>query len=313
MEDDPSLREPLAEALSDAGFEVLCAWDGPGALARQAAEDPDLVLLDLGLPGMDGLEVCKRLKAQAGERHLPVLFVTASSDVETLVRLLESGGDDFCPKPFRFEALLARIGVLLRARERQLELERRSAELLREALVDPLTGLGNRRAFEEHLEREWARARRGGHGLGLLVCDVDRFKAVNDRHGHPAGDRALRAVAAAIAGAVRGGDEAFRCGGEEFAVVVPEATRETSLAVANRVRDRVAALRLDTGPVTVSIGVGVASGPSERAGEELFGRVDRALYAAKATGRDRVVLVMPPSEVTLPRDPDDDGTRTRRA
>lgn len=294
VDDDPQIRIPLAEALADSGYDVRCAADGPSAIHLFQTEGADLVVLDLGLPGMDGLAVCRELKAHSGDTFLPVLFLTARADVDTMAHLLDQGGDDFCAKPFLLEELSARIKVLLRVRERERRLERRTRELRTAALADPLTGLGNRRAFEDTLSREWARAERRATPLALLVADVDWFKSVNDSFGHAAGDRVLKAVAGAITGSVREGDQAFRFGGEEFAILIPDATRLSALRVADRVRRRVASLPLETGRVTVSLGVGLGPGPGLSSVAELFQSVDQALYSAKAAGRDRVVAAWPP-------------------
>lgn len=301
VDDDPSIRETLSAALAEDGYAVACARDGQEAVREFQAGGVDLVVLDLGLPDKDGLAVCRELKALAGS-FLPVLFLTARSDVETMTWLLDQGGDDFCAKPFLFEELLSRIRVLLRVRERERRLERRTEVLERTSLLDPLTGLGNRRAFDEALKREWSRSSRSGEPLALLVADVDRFKAVNDRFGHLAGDDVLRAVASAILGAVREGDQAFRFGGEELAVLVPRSSREAAQAVADRVRRQVAGLTLPTGPVTVSVGVGLGPGPGADTVEQLFEAVDQALYAAKGAGRNRVVAAWP-REVARPRSP----------
>jgi diguanylate cyclase (GGDEF)-like protein len=295
VEDDPSIRTSLAEALLECGFEVRCAADGPDAIALFREEGADLVVLDLGLPGMDGIAVCQELKAMSGEAFLPVLFLTARSTVETMVHALERGGDDFCAKPFLIEELTARIKVLLRVRERELRLEQRSELLRRASLADPLTGLGNRRALDDTLAREWARAERQGQPLALLLVDIDRFKQVNDAFGHSAGDRALIAVAGAITNAIREGDQVFRFGGEEFAVIIPAATCPGALQIADRVRRAVSATALETGHVTVSIGVSLGPASDRPTIGDLFQVVDHALYSAKAAGRDRVVAAWPAS------------------
>ncbi|MEZ0230202.1 MAG: diguanylate cyclase, partial [Planctomycetota bacterium] len=240
IDDDADARRLLSKALSLRGYEVRAAADGPTGLAELKREPADVVLLDLRLPGMDGIEVCRQVKALAGETFLPVIFLTAQTDVTEKVKALEGGGDDFCVKPVFLDELDARVRVLLRLRSRERRLMNETQKFRRIALVDPLTELGNRRAFEAELERAWARVERNARPLALLIADIDRFKAFNDRYGHRTGDEVLKAVAKALGNAVRKGDSAYRLGGEEFVVLAPEATREGAVIIAERIRRAVA-------------------------------------------------------------------------
>jgi diguanylate cyclase (GGDEF)-like protein len=185
--------------------------------------------------------------------------------------------------------LAARIRVAARTRRREEKLESETRVLRVVALTDPLTGLGNRRAFEGDLEREWARMRRSDRSLALLILDVDRFKQVNDRYGHRAGDRILLGVAQAIAAEVRASDSASRFGGDEFAILAPEAGAEGAAVLAERIRLRIATLGgAGTAVATASVGVAIAPSSGIDSAEGLIKAADDALYAAKREGRNRV-------------------------
>jgi two-component system cell cycle response regulator len=294
VEDDPGFRITLATSLGELGFDVRCAANGPDALEAFDAGRPELVVCDLGLPGMDGLALCKALKARRGEAFLPVIFLTGQADTETMAEALEEGGDDFCSKPVRVAELVARIKAQLRVAEREERLAQLARGLRDASLSDALTGLGNRRAMDAALAREWARAERTSAPLALVLIDVDRFKLVNDRYGHACGDEVLVAVGRAIKEAVREGDQVFRFGGEEFAVIAPVATVGGILQIGERVRRAVAALVLPYGPVTVSVGVGLGPTADRPTTSALFQTVDHALYAAKSAGRNRIVAATSP-------------------
>jgi diguanylate cyclase (GGDEF)-like protein len=299
IDDDADARRLLSKALTLRGYEVRAVGDGLAGLAELKKEPADAVLLDLKLPGMDGIEVCRKVKELAGETFLPVVFLTAQTDVAEKVRALEGGGDDFCVKPVFLDELDARIRVLLRLRSRERRLMNETQKFRRIALVDSLTELGNRRAFEAELDRAWARVERNRRPLALLIADIDRFKAFNDRYGHRTGDEVLKAVAKAIGSAVRKGDTAYRLGGEEFVILAPEASREGAVIIAERVRRAVAGEKVSPPPdssstrplsVTVSVGLAVVPDAAIASTQSLIESADRALYDAKAAGRDRVVL-----------------------
>ncbi len=299
IDDDADARRLLSKALTLRGYEVRAVPDGLSGLAELKKEPADAVLLDLKLPGMDGIEVCRKVKELAGETFLPVVFLTAQTDVAEKVRALEGGGDDFCVKPVFLDELDARIRVLLRLRSRERRLMNETQKFRRIALVDSLTELGNRRAFEAELDRAWARVERTHRPLALLIADIDRFKAFNDRYGHRTGDEVLKAVSKALSSAVRKGDTAYRLGGEEFVILAPEATREGAVIIAERVRRAVAGEKVSPPPdssstrplsVTVSVGLAVVPDAAIAGTQALIECADRALYDAKAAGRDRVVL-----------------------
>lgn len=290
IEADPEARTRVATSLVALGYQVSCAPDGPTALASFDVAVPDVVLLGLHLLGMEAVEVCRRVKALAIDSFLPVIYLTAESEVSEKVRVLEAGGDDFCVEPMRVAELDARIHVLLRMRARELRIVTQSNRFKLIAYVDALTEIGNRRAFEKTIEQIWRSLERD-ETLALLVIDIDHFKRVNDVHGHAVGDRVLQGVARAIQRAVRKGDEVFRFGGEEFVVIAPGVDRTAALAIGERVRGQVSSVAEGDARVSVSASVGVAVGPGEAitTPRELFLAADRSLYEAKATGRNRVV------------------------
>jgi diguanylate cyclase (GGDEF)-like protein len=288
IDDDPASIQVLARLLGemDEMGELRFALDGEEglALARQAA--PDLVLLDAGLPGLDGFEVCRRLKADADLASVPVIFVTAQHDTATELAGLSAGAVDCIGKPPLAPIVVARVRT-------QLRLKQLADELRRAALTDALTGLANRRRFDEQLEREWLRAQRQGAPLSLLMIDIDHFKAYNDRLGHRAGDACLREVAQAIAAqARRPGDEAARWGGEEFALLLPATDEAGARFIADSLVAAVVELGLPHagsslcgGRVTVSVGGCTQRTPGSAAA--LVEGADQALYLAKRRGRAR--------------------------
>jgi diguanylate cyclase (GGDEF)-like protein len=274
-----------------ADHQVLMATTGELALSLCAQQQPDLVLLDVVMPGMDGYEVCRRLKADPATREIPVIFVTAHNDEAAETTGLDLGAVDFIAKPINPKVMRARVRTHLTLKAQ--------SDLLREwAYVDGLTGVYNRRHFDERLAVEWSRASRGGTALGLVLLDVDQFKRYNDRYGHQAGDDCLRQVAALLrAGLKRPGDLVARYGGEEFVCLLPDTDLAGALQVAESLRQAVFAAQIlhadssAAGVVTVSLGAssvgGTAGSPADGA-KALLRTADAQLYAAKTGGRHRV-------------------------
>jgi len=266
---------------------VLMATSGAKALSLCKDDPPDLVLLDVVMPGMDGHEVCARLKADAATRNIPVIFVTAHTDAEQETKGLGVGAVDFIAKPFNPAVVRARVKT-------HLTLKAQSDLLRQMVFIDGLTGVANRRCFDERLATEWRRAARHSRPLALLMLDVDHFKRFNDRYGHQAGDDCLRRVASAIRSALlRPGDLVARYGGEEFACVLPETDLDGALTVANGIEQRVRALQIEHADSdvcnVVSLSVGVAACTPEPEGDpmRLLALADAQLYRAKHTGRGR--------------------------
>ncbi len=295
VDDNAPLIQVMAPMLTKLG-QVRFATSGAAALRQMRLDPPDLVLLDAEMPEMDGFEVCTAMRADPALEAIPVIFVTSHDDLEAELRGLAAGAVDFIAKPVREPLLVARVTTHLR-------LKQLSDELRRSAQLDGLTGLHNRRSFDEHLSREWQRSLRTGAPLALVLLDVDHFKRYNDHYGHPAGDACLRAVAAALGSlARRPGDLAARVGGEEFALLLPDTTPEGARELAEAVRQAIGQLALPHAAsltadhVTASLGVaGCVPRPCarEEAEQALMKRADEALYDAKAAGRDRVGPVTP--------------------
>jgi diguanylate cyclase (GGDEF)-like protein len=293
VDDDPGAILLLRKVLSDYPT-IRFATSGVDALRLAREAPPDLVLLDAEMPGMNGFDVCRELKADPVLVDVPVLFVTAHDDLAFETRALTLGAADFITKPLSAPRVLLRVELHLKLK--------RQVDLLRAlATTDPLTGVANRRAVDEALVREWGRSARRGSCLSALMVDVDCFKGFNDTYGHPAGDGCLRSVARAVAGALRRpGDLVGRYGGEEFLVVLPDTDGVGALAVAEQVCTAVAALRIPhrasrvVPNVTVSVGAASAVGQTNATSGALIEAADRALFDAKRLGRNRVTLAESP-------------------
>jgi diguanylate cyclase (GGDEF)-like protein len=285
-------REEMARLVESLGYRALCADNGLEGLRLVREAHPSLVLLDMVMPGLDGLKVAAAIKAQP--RFIPVILLTGLTDLETKRRGQAAGADDFLAKPVTAVELSIRIAAMLRIKALTDALEAAKRRLAELAETDALTGLPNRRSFDLVHAAELERARRYRRPLSLLVIDVDHFKRINDARGHPAGDEVLRAVAEALAASVRRSDRVCRYGGEEFVVVAPETIGDGAGQLGERLRAVVAGLVVPIAgdPVRVTVSVGVATWDvtdPRPDGTALLARADQALYEAKQTGRDRVV------------------------
>ena len=266
---------------------VLMATSGARALALCKEDPPDLVLLDVVMPEMDGYEVCAQLKADESTRNIPVIFVTSHTDAEEETRGLELGAIDFIAKPVNPAVVRARVKT-------HLTLKAQSDLLRQMVFIDGLTGVANRRCFDERLDTEWRRAARSARPLALLLLDVDHFKRFNDRYGHQLGDECLRQVASAIKGGLaRPGDMVARYGGEEFACVLPGTDADGALAVAAGIEQAVRGLQIEHADsdvcnvVTISIGISMSLPDREGDPTRLLALADAQLYRAKHSGRGR--------------------------
>jgi len=294
-DDDPIERRLLEKSLTTWGHEVALCEDGVQAWERlQAEASPQLLILDWMMPKMNGIALCKLIREQEEKPYHYIILLTGRSTKGEMVQGLEAGADDYITKPFDPNELKVRVRVGVRIMQLQDDLM--SALRLSDirATHDPLTGLWNRAAILDAIEREMARCEREGAPLGLLMGDVDRFKEVNDRHGHLAGDTVLKEITARILGSLRPYDSAGRYGGEEFIVVLPGCDREKSRSLAERLRISIAErpVGLDVGIVSCTMSFGVASWEAgEKPGvDALLRDADAALYSAKRAGRNRVVL-----------------------
>jgi diguanylate cyclase (GGDEF)-like protein len=304
VEDAPSQAEWLAAVLSREGYRVRVARDGEEALRAIREAPPDLVLLDLLLPDVSGLDVLRTIKTPPEEPFVPVMILSSRCDVDTKVTGLRLGADDFLAKPFAEAEVLARCAAMLRIKSLQDQLRRAQRDLVERSVTDALTGLKNRRFFDERLQEEFCRAHRYADPVSLIMIDLDHFKVVNDRHGHPTGDAVLRDAAAVVRASIRDPDICCRYGGEEFAVILPKTHLPGALAVAERIRRALGAKAYDVpaaspgGPATlrVTASVGVAFFPSKDvvAHGHLLRFADEALYQAKRAGRNTISLYQAP-------------------
>lgn len=312
VEDSETQGAHIQTTLERQGYEVTWARSGIDGLKLARSHKPDLVVLDVVMEGMDGLSVCRWLKMSPESRDIPIIMLTVKGDLQERVAGLHVGADDYLPKPFADEELEARIFAALRVKFTEVELRKRNSELQQMlqhvevlAITDPLTGLHNRRRFDDVLKREFAVTKRYGTPLSCLMVDVDHFKRVNDLYGHDAGDQVLCNVASRLTATLREVDLAARFGGEEYAVIMPQTPKEGAQVVAERIASLVRRESFDfddgSASVTVSIGVAESQDATGGAPEGLVKAADSALYLAKSRGRDQVALydreseAMPPS------------------
>ncbi|HCS70162.1 MAG TPA: diguanylate cyclase response regulator [Rhodospirillaceae bacterium] len=281
----------LSNLLAEEG-EIISATDGVQAIALAESDLPDLILLDVSMPGMDGYEVCRRLKSDIRTRDIPIVFVTGRTEDNDQEKGLSLGAIDYILKPYSPLIVLARIRNHLALQKAHRDLKAANAELTRLATTDFLTGVWNRRRFMELGEAEVARVRRSGRSFGMAMMDVDHFKSVNDTHGHDAGDNVLRALAEACVDRLRNVDIVGRMGGEEFALILPETDPQGAMLTVERLREYLSelAIPIDSGTLTVTVSIGVTTvrDPSDTI-EGALKRADEALYKAKGSGRNRTV------------------------
>lgn len=294
-EDDPISRRMLQAFLSKWGYEVELAADGLEALARlEPAGAPQLAVLDWMMPGLEGPEVCRKVRQLADRPYTYILLLTARGQKDDLLRGLESGADDYLTKPFDSQELRARLRVGERILDLQRNLIAAREELRFRATHDVLTGIPNRATALEAIQRECSRQLREGGPLTVIILDLDHFKSINDRYGHLCGDQVLREAARRIAASVRTYDTVGRYGGEEFLIVAPTTDAPGSLALAERIRQAVEQppIQSEKGPVHVTASCGVANsdGANTIPASEMLRLADEALYRAKAAGRNRSEL-----------------------
>jgi diguanylate cyclase (GGDEF)-like protein len=285
VDDQPINIQMLYQIFHD-DYDVFMATSGHEALAFCQRNPPDLILLDVVMPGLDGHEVCRRLKADEATLDIPVLFITAQTSLDDETRAFEVGGVDFITKPVVPATVRARVKTHLALKVQ--------GDLLRALVfIDGLTGVANRRRFDENLQAEWRRCRRSSLPLTLLMIDIDHFKSYNDHYGHQAGDTCLQAVAATLKRAFgRSHDLVARYGGEEFVCLMPECDAAAGLNKAEElcvsVRSlgiRHAAAAADV--VSVSIGIATVVPTDGQTPADLLLGADKALYSAKSAGRNR--------------------------
>lgn len=289
VDDVEANRELLTQDLEDEGFEVTSVASGPECLEAAKAAPPHVILLDIQMAGMDGIETCRRLKADPSTMHIPVLFVTANrADDNSAVLALDAGGNDFLTKPYSPPILVARVSC-------QITIARAHARLRKQAMTDELTGIYSRRHLFESLRHTLKMATRASTCVACLLADVDHFKSINDTRGHLEGDRVLKQIAGTISTNVRETDLVARYGGEEFVVLLPQTDLGGAVRVAEKIR---AAVAEQCSPVTISIGAAALCNPEvaemrdspgvDGLVAKLLKKADEAAYSAKSAGRNRV-------------------------
>lgn len=294
IDDSAVHRAQIAKALEQSRVfdSVVEACDGVRGLKHLLNEPVDVVLCDLEMPGLDGEKLLRVKDATPSCRHIPFVFLTASDDLDRRVRLLEDGAADLVLKPFHPGELVARLRLHLKLKKLQDELRVKNETLARLSTTDGLTGLRTRRYARDVLAIEFLRARRYDSPLTVMLADLDHFKQVNDRFGHPAGDAVLRGVSSVLLSQLRATDVAGRWGGEEILVILAQSTLEGGRQLAERWRKQVAetGFEADAGqPIEARISIGLASyTPTMKLPEDLVAAADAALYRAKDKGRDRV-------------------------
>jgi diguanylate cyclase (GGDEF)-like protein len=318
VDDSPDNLAICTKILTRDSYEILSASSGKEALSLVETEKPDVVLLDVQMPEMSGFEVCERLKADESTAHIPILFITAHNrDVDSVSRGLALGADDYILKPFNSAELRARVAVLARLKQtvdalmaKNAELEAanralahanahmaRAQEALAElAVTDPLTGVYNRRYLDQRAAETFSLFQRQQAPLHLLALDLDHFKTINDRYGHPVGDQVLVNFADILKRCVRRHDVVARTGGEEFAILMYGIPQDQAIRAAERIRGEVAQTTLSLAGqavrVTTSIGLASMLPPPRpvQGPQDLLSAADAALYQAKNEGRNRVVI-----------------------
>ncbi len=290
----------LRARLDARGYDVEGAMSGQEALDTVQRWCPDLILLDVMMPDMDGLEVVRRLKADASLPFIPVIMQTALDSTERMVAGLEAGADDYVTKPINFAELEARVRSLLRIKKLQQDLGDRERELslmndklLTISMTDGLTSVDNRRALEQRLHEMFEHSLRLHEAVACVMCDIDHFKTVNDTYGHAAGDEVLKQFAAILKDEAREIDRVGRYGGEEFLLLLPGTVLDAAVTFAERVRHRIEqhTFSFEGGTLKRTVSLGVASWPHPRieGRESMLKAADDALYVAKEMGRNRVV------------------------
>lgn len=328
VDDTPDNLRVLSSILTKHGYYLRKALNGEMAITAAHALIPDLILLDINMPFMNGYEVCTALKQSEKTRKIPIIFISVLDNVLDKVKAFQVGGIDYITKPFQLEEVIARIETQLKIQrlqdqlqEKNRLLEERNFLLLREienrkkaenalkkanlklqklACIDGLTKVSNRRKFDNYLKQQWDQLGRENHPLSLILCDIDYFKPYNDTYGHPAGDECLKQVAKAICQAAkRPADLVARYGGEEFAIILPHTTCNGALSVARNIQREIQQLNIKHSTsdvcdiITISLGICTMIPTREHSQDSLILSADKALYQAKQTGRNCYCTYLP--------------------
>jgi len=311
VDDDRLNRIKLSINLEEAGCEVALAENGSQALEMLRLQSFDMVLLDLMMPVMDGFQVLEHTRSDQAMQHIPIIVISAEEDLTSVVRCIEMGATDYLPKPFNPTLLRARINPCLekkRSRDREVELFselqqryaqleelnqtiREQAEMLKElSMRDGLTGLFNRRHFDEEASKELARAKRYGHALSFMIGDIDFFKKINDQFSHATGDEVLRRIARLLKTNTREIDITARYGGEEFVIALPQTPLPQAVALCEKLRQRIESYPWQEihPDLRVTMSMGLCADLSLGSFDKIIAAADEKLYQAKKSGRNRV-------------------------
>ncbi|MFN2267825.1 MAG: diguanylate cyclase domain-containing protein [Desulfonatronovibrio sp.] len=290
VDDTPTNIQVLAEILGQ-DYEIFFSLSGSEGLSMAEAQQPDIILLDIMMPKMDGFEVCQKLKENPVTKNIPVIFITALNMEEDEAKGFELGAVDYITKPIRPSVVRARI-------KNHVELKRYRDYLENISMKDGLTGVPNRRKMDEYLEQEWKRSKRKNKPISLLMLDIDHFKLYNDNYGHSQGDECLKKIASAIEKSLsRPADLAARFGGEEFVCILPETDEQGAKVIARRVQKNIKELSIphEYSPVdsliTLSIGIATTNPDESASQEDLLNNADQMLYQAKNSGRNLIQAV----------------------
>jgi two-component system cell cycle response regulator len=309
VDDHPDNVEVLRVRLGALGYRIATAGDGETALTMVAEQPPDLILLDVMMPHMDGNEVAKRIKSDTTLPFIPIIMQTALDTTHSKVTGLEAGADDYVTKPINYAELQARMNSALRLKKARDELAAKNVQLAEMAITDSLTGVYNRRHLDVLLDEMFEHSLRLHEYLALAMFDIDHFKRVNDNFGHQAGDAVLAQFSRLLKHLVRDIDRIGRYGGEEFVVLLPGTGLDAGVTFADRVRQEVEAHRFeyDGGALkcTVSVGVAAWQHPGIHTRQNLVKAADDSLYVAKALGRNKVIRFAGPEFNANVKDVDD--------
>lgn len=284
VEDSPINSKLCSSLLEKNGYETEVCIDGESALEFLSKNTPDLILLDIIMPGIDGFQFSETLKLNPRQKDTPVIFLSAMTDEESIIKGFNCGGVDFITKPFRTQELLARTRT-------HIELKMAKEKLLQMATTDELTGLANRRYFMERLNSEFDRTKRYESKYSLLMIDIDHFKRINDTYGHKAGDLALQGASSVMKKSLRASDIIGRVGGEEFSVILPESELKAALFIAERLREKVEKNPVihNSQEILITVSVGASQSlAGDQTVDDIIVRADTAMYNSKHDGRNRV-------------------------
>lgn len=303
-DDKPLNLRLLREMLEEEEFNVIEASDGVQALERARDAVPDIILLDINMPNMDGIETCRHLKADADTQNIPIIFVSGVNELDDKIQAFQEGAVDYITKPFQVEEVIARVTTHLMVRNlqkvleqqiaelqrTQVELETSNRELARLSVQDSLTELYNRRYLDENLRSVFSRTQRYGKSLSVMMCDIDNFKRINDTLSHEVGDRVLKHIADILKRDVRDADIIARYGGEEFVIVFPETLVSHAAIVCERIRQHVEQHPWEdiAQGLQVTLSMGLTGDITVENHERMLAVADDKLYSAKAAGKNRL-------------------------